>query len=227
MKCATGRLMQAAAAAVPIVGERELLIGCGPNRDIRLSIGGKRKWNNLTTLDWNAAHQPDVVHDLEVLPYPFDDDTFAEIHAYEILEHLGRQGDFRAFFAQMSELWRILKPGGFLAATCPSYRSMWAWGDPSHTRVLTSGTLAFLDQEQYAVQVDGLGPEGAAEKTSMSDFRFCYTADFRAVRARDGKAAVYEDDNGLRFVLEAVKPSRIGTFGLSVPSLDAPRILKT
>jgi SAM-dependent methyltransferase len=182
---------------------RELLIGCGSQRDKRLHPPGRpAQWEDLMTLDWNSAHHPDVVHDLEVLPYPFDGDTFDEIHAYEVLEHIGQLGDFRAFLAQFSEFWRILKPGGFFAATCPSYRSMWAFGDPSHKRVITSGTLVFLSQKQYRSQVDGdPGP-----KTSMSDFRFCYSADFEPVREpMYGRPIVVEDDENLRFILQAVK----------------------
>lgn len=167
----------------------ELLIGCGSDHARRIVVEGRRDWTQLVTLDANDAHRPDIVHDLESIPYPFDDDTFDEIHAYEVLEHLGRQGDWRFFFAQFSELWRILKPGGYLAATCPSFRSMWAWGDPSHTRVLTSGTIVFLDQEQYRLQVG---------KTAMSDFRFCYAADFKCVFC-------HEDELELRFVLKAMK----------------------
>lgn len=172
----------------------ELLIGCGSTRDRRLPRG-KHGWSKLVTLDWNADHKPDVVHDLEVLPYPFADDTFDEVHAYEVLEHLGQQGDFRSFFGQFSELWRILKPGGLLAATCPSWASMWAWGDPSHRRVISSGSLVFLDQAQYQAQVG---------VTAMSDFRFCYSADFAAVPGE-----CHEDAESLRFVLRAVKPSRL------------------
>ena len=186
--------------AIPIVGLRtELLVGCGPSRDRRIVIDGRRVWSKLVTLDHNPDHRPDVVHDLEMLPYPFEDDSFDEVHAYEVLEHLGQQGDWRSFFAQFSELWRILKPGGFLAATCPSYRSMWAWGDPSHRRVITSGSLVFLDQGQYRRQVDGVG----GPRTAMSDFRFCYRADFAAV-----PGACREDDENLSFVLVAIKPSR-------------------
>lgn len=151
-------------------------------------------WSNLTTLDHNADHSPDVVHDLEALPYPFDSDTFDEIHAYEVLEHIGAQGDWRAFFDQFSELYRILRPGGHLCATVPAHDSPWAWGDPSHRRVITSGTLVFLSQDQYAKQV-GITP--------MSDFRFYYHADFEPV------AVSKIDDHGLGFVLQAIKPARL------------------
>jgi SAM-dependent methyltransferase len=177
----------------------ELLIGCGSARDRRISIRGRTGWTELVTLDHNPDHKPDVVHDLEVLPYPFADDTFDEIHAYEVLEHIGRQGDWKAFFAQFSEFWRILKPAGALAATCPSYRSIWAWGDPSHTRVLTSGTLVFLSQDQYCQQVG---------KTTMSDFRFCYRADFEIARDQQKRPLMLENEDQFEFVIVAIKPSR-------------------
>ena len=54
------------------------------------------------------------------LPLPFDNDTFDEIHAYEVLEHVGKQGDYIFFFAQFSDLYRILKPNGLLVAMSPS-----------------------------------------------------------------------------------------------------------
>lgn len=168
---------------------RELLIGCGSRREKLLKIPGHESFTHLTTLDINSDHNPDVVYDLERLPLPFDDGEFDEIHAYEVLEHIGRQGDYKTFFAQFSEFWRILKPGGYLCATCPSYKSMWAWGDPSHTRVLTSGSLVFLSQAQYEKQIG---------KTAMSDFRYLYKANFES-------AFVQEDDNLLAFVLRAIK----------------------
>jgi predicted SAM-dependent methyltransferase len=171
----------------------ELLIGCGSQRDRRIGVNGKRGWDKLVTLDNNPDHRPDVVHDLEKLPWPFDANTFDEVHAYEVLEHLGRQGDWHSFFDQFAEAYRILKPGGFLAATCPSYKSMWAFGDPSHTRVLSSGSLVFLDQEQYRKQVG---------VTAMSDFRFYWHGDFKGVW-------VQENDENFHFVIQAVKPARL------------------
>lgn len=188
-----GYASRAAAAAAPAPAGRVLLLGAGSAHGRRVVVDGRRDWadQDLVTLDVNPDHGCDVVHDLNQLPLPFPDDHFAEIHAYEVLEHLGQAGDWRSFFALFSELWRILEPGGQLAATCPSFRSMWAWGDPSHTRVITSGTLVFLSQAEYRRQVG---------RTSMSDFRFCYRADFEKVYVR-------EDAEQLVFVIRAVKPS--------------------
>ena len=146
---------------------RELLIGCGNKKAKVLNIG-RPEFTNLTTLDIDPNTGADVIHDLTVLPLPFEDDTFNEIHAYEVLEHTGQQGDFRFFFAQFSEFWRILKPGGALIGTSPSLDSPWLWGDPGHTRVICQQSFVFLDQQQYDQQIG---------QTSMTDYRHLYRAD--------------------------------------------------
>lgn len=125
----------------------------------------------MTTLDVNPDCEPDILWDLDKLPYaPLRDGYYDEIHAYEVLEHCGAQGDFRFFFAQFSEFWRILKNGGSLCATVPDVGSVWAWGDPGHRRVIQVESLIFLDQAEYAKQVG---------HTPMSDYRYWYKADFK------------------------------------------------
>lgn len=168
----------------------ELLLGCGSDKAKRLksSPTDSDTWGKLTTLDYNADHKPDVIWDLNILPYPFNPNTFDEIHAYEVLEHTGTQGDYKFFFAQFTDLHRILKPNGYLLATCPSRHSVWAWGDPSHTRILQKEQLVFLEQWRYM----------AVGETSMSDFRSIYKVDFKIIAAE-------EDADSLKFILQAVK----------------------
>jgi len=48
--------------------KRELLIGCGSNHTKILTTDGVKEWSNLTTLDYNADHKPDVVWDLMRFP---------------------------------------------------------------------------------------------------------------------------------------------------------------
>lgn len=170
---------------------RELLIGCGNSRAKKVNGSWTLPdWANLTTLDFDPLTKPDVVHDLNVLPYPFEDNTFDEIHAMEVLEHCGRQGDWQFFFAQFYEFWRILKPGGYFVATVPAWDSPWAWGDPSHTRVITKGSLIFLDQREY----------GQIGKTPMTDFRHVWKGDFLPF-------AAVEKEETFGFILQANKPA--------------------
>ena len=175
----------------------ELLIGCGVSREKKIYIPGKQEWSNLVTLDNNPDRYPDVLYDLMLTPLPFEENSFDEIHAYEVLEHTGQQGDWRWFFRQWMDFWRILKPGGRFFATVPHWQSPWALGDPSHSRVLViPHVLVFLNQEQYHKQCD-------VEKNDMSDFRFCYHADFEKVYHE-----LSEDCLQSKFVLMAHKPAR-------------------
>lgn len=169
----------------------ELLIGCGNSRKKWLP-SGDAEWSQLVTMDHDPDCGADILHDLDVTPWPVDDDSVDEVHAYEVLEHLGQQGDWRAFFRHFGEIWRVLKPGGLLCATVPDWRSEWAWGDPSHTRVITPGTLLFLSQKEY---------EDRVGKTPMTDFRHTWTGDFDIVASRaDGECHA--------FILRAVKGER-------------------
>lgn len=151
---------------------RELLIGAGNARRKKLFRDGDPEWHDLVTLDIDPDCGADVLWDLNERPLPFVDGEFDEIHAYEVLEHVGRQGDWREFFAEFSEYHRILKLGGLLIASVPRWDSPWAWGDPGHTRVISTHTLSFLDQEHIAREVG---------VTAMTDYRAIWTGDFRLV----------------------------------------------
>ena len=157
-----------------------------------INIGGRMEWTELVRLDMNKDHNPDVVWDLTKRPLPFEDNTFDEIHAYDVLEHLGQQGDYRSFFEEFSEWYRILKPNGVLAGSSPKVSSVWAWGDPGHRRIISEQCFIYLSQPEYTNQVG---------KTALTDYRFCYKADFHPIFYE------YQNDAFL-YVLQAFKPAR-------------------
>lgn len=181
----------------------ELLIGCGHRRDKVLALQGREAWSDLITLDMNPAAGADVTWDLTDLPMPFGTDSVAEIHAYEVLEHTRQQGDWRGFFAEFQEFWRILAPDGTMHATCPWWQGQWAWGDPGHTRVIQPESLTFLHQPAYTAECV---PGG----TARTDYRPWFTGDFDIIH-------LHPAATGLQFILRAVKPSRI------TPPVTAPR----
>jgi SAM-dependent methyltransferase len=173
---------------------RELLIGCGNRAKKQIKFQQvPQEFQNVTRLDIDPDCKPDVLHDLNVLPYPFEDNTFDEIHAIDILEHTGQQGDWRFFFAQFQEFWRIMKPGGYFVGACPMWDSPWAWSDPGHSRIISTHSLIFLDQDGYS-QVGS---------TPMTDYRHVYKGNFRTMVTTEDVPGGNEHKWG--FVLQAIK----------------------
>lgn len=178
---------------------RELLLGCGHRREKMIKIPGHEQWANLTTLDMNPDCKPDILIILNAYPrwgsVPWmeeellPDNSYNEIHAYEILEHLGRQGNVESFFHDFGEIWRILKPNGYLCATTPAGPT-WTWGDPGHRRVINEGSLVFLSHAEYEKQLG---------QTPMSDYRSLLgKTNFEIIEAR-------KNENCFWFVLKALK----------------------
>ena len=76
-----------------------------------------------------VKHRPeiDVVHDLDVLPWPWADESFDVIAARAVFEHLRIN-----LFQSMDECWRILRPGGKAVIKIPYWKHDNSYADPSH-----------------------------------------------------------------------------------------------
>ena len=167
---------------------RQLLLGCGNSRRKYVRItDSPEAFEDLITVDIDESCQPDIVHDLNETPWPFDDGMFDEIHAYDVLEHLGRQGDYKAFFAHFAEIHRLLKPDGMLFAKVPSWDAKWAWGDPGHTRIISLDSLIYLRQAAY----EQVG------RTAMTDYRSIWKGNLVVVSFEED-----EKQGMLSFVLQ-------------------------
>lgn len=77
-------------------------------------------------VDLTAVTRPDVVHDLNVTPWPFDDHTFDEVYAHDVIEHLDDT------LRVMEEIHRVSKPGAVVHITVPHYSCANAFTDPTH-----------------------------------------------------------------------------------------------
>jgi SAM-dependent methyltransferase len=124
------------------------------------------------SLDMNPDCKPDVLFELGTIEQggelPFHSGEFDEIHAYDVLEHYGQQGDFKGFFRGFKELWRVLRLGGYLLGNTPMWNDHWAWGDPGHTRVITAGTLSYLTRAAY----ENLGKDARTDYRRYIDPRW-------------------------------------------------------
>jgi hypothetical protein len=174
---------------------RELLIGCGHDKRKHVYPTNEIDWKNLTTVDSNEDCESDFCFDLNT-EYCWDTrlgfDQYDEVHAYEVLEHLGSQGDVESFFFIFKKIYGVLKPNGYLCGTCPSRYSPWLWGDPGHTRVIIPESLTFLDQLSY--EQCGI--------TALSDYRYIWKGDFKVITSVDDRVKH-------TFILQAIKPARV------------------
>ena len=131
-----------------------------------------RKTDNIK-IDINPDCGADIVHDLEDLPLPFKDKEFSVIYAFEVLEHVGRQGNWKGFFDEFAEYYRILKNLGLMIITIPSKENNCYLSEPGHTRVLEPITFNFLEQEFYKRNIG---------VTCSSDYRWYWKNNFNLVR---------------------------------------------
>lgn len=95
--------------------EKTLDIGCGKNK-IPGALG----------LDIDKSASPDILHDLDIYPYPIKDNEFDKIYAKHVIEHLNNPVDF------MREICRILKPGGIVFIETPHFSCRVAYSEPQH-----------------------------------------------------------------------------------------------
>lgn len=164
---------------------KALNVGCGNRKPIRLIKHTPAVpdpiWYNLD-IDPNVKQENLIQFDLNCRPWPFPDEFFDEVHAYEVMEHLGTQGDYKRFFSDMWEVYRLLKPNGAFYMTVPSAKSEWVWGDPGHTRHITPDTMMFLGQDFY----------NQTGETTASDYRWCWKGNIKAEFIDDtGKTFYY------------------------------------
>lgn len=102
-------------------------------------------------------HQPgvDVVEDLFTFPWSFDDNSFDGILFAHFLEHVPHEIKLRdnsdraqqlshmqdAWYALLSEAWRVCTNGSILHVLSPYAWSAGAVTDPTHTRLITEHTF--------------------------------------------------------------------------------------
>lgn len=152
---------------------RSLLLGAGNSRGKKMHLTSETaEWaGELVTVDMDPNAGVDVVHDLAIRPLPFANSEFDEIHAYDCLEHWGAQGDWRAWFDEMAEYHRLLKPGGHFMAIVPVGGD--AFADPGHTRFFGENHFRMLEQKFYAEQI--------AARRPVTDYRWYWKLNFDLV----------------------------------------------
>lgn len=96
----------------------------------------------------DAWDQPgvDVVHNLDVFPWPWADGSAEYIRAYDVYEHVDHPLEF------MAECHRILEPGGGLYIHTAYWKNVHSFADPTHKRFLTEESFDYWIPGNYRNQ---------------------------------------------------------------------------
>jgi SAM-dependent methyltransferase len=98
-----------------------------PRTPDKLNLGSGRDYlDGWVNLDITADTKPDIVHDLDVIPWPFESDQFARVKLFDVLEHLHRP------LGALVELHRICAPGARVDIVVPHFSSCNAYTDITH-----------------------------------------------------------------------------------------------
>jgi hypothetical protein len=111
---------------------------------LKLNLGaGDKRPEGFVNVDMFG--EPDVHHDLESFPWPWEESTVDEILMIHVLEHLGQQPS--VFIGIMKELYRICEPDAVIRIAVPHHRHDNFFADPTHVRPVTSFGLSLFSQK--------------------------------------------------------------------------------
>jgi SAM-dependent methyltransferase len=84
----------------------------------------------------------DVVHDLEVFPWAFEDNQFSEVRMINVLEHLSNM------VKSMEEIHRITAPGAKVTIRVPYWNSRDMATDPTHKVFFSEYSFDYFDPDK-------------------------------------------------------------------------------
>lgn len=113
---------------------------------MRLNLGcGFNKREGFVNVDIGDHCAPDVILDLEVTPWPWNDSAVDEIYMSHVLEHLGATTE--TYFAVLQEMYRVCRDGAQVTITVPHPRHDDFLHDATHVRAVTVEGLSMFSRK--------------------------------------------------------------------------------
>ena len=164
---------------------KTLDLGCGPNPKnpfLATKVFGV-DINNFNNLNIKIA-------DLAIESIPFEDNFFDFVTGFDFLEHiprvlyLGRERR-QPFIDIMSEIWRVLKPGGQTFLGTPAFPHHEAFQDPQHVNIITENSVLYFSAPGYLELCHAYGFTGRFEviKQTWADqpYEICEGSSYHVV----------------------------------------------
>lgn len=129
---------------------------CGGSGEIamKLNLGcGNKRIDGFFGVDKFASDAVDVVHDLEVLPWPWGTDSVEAVMMHHVLEHLGEQTS--VYLGIIRELYRVCRHGAVIKIRVPHPRHSDFLNDPTHVRPITAESFLLFSQKMCRERIAG------------------------------------------------------------------------
>lgn len=121
-------------------------------KPFKLNIAcGQQKQEGFIGVDKVKTLATDIVHDLEIFPWPFEDNSVDEVICSHYVEHT------KDLIKFMDELYRIMKSPykdnkgeeikSKITIIAPYYSSIRAWQDPTHLRAISEFTFIYFNKK--------------------------------------------------------------------------------
>lgn len=108
-------------------GRKVLDVGCGRN-----------KFPDAVGIDYAANSTADVMHDLNIFPYPIPDNEFEVILCRNVIEHVPN------VVGLMEEIHRVGRSKADVVITTPHFSSLYSYQDPTHVRHLAYDSMEYF-----------------------------------------------------------------------------------
>ena len=151
---------------------------------MKLNLGcGSKKLKNYVNVDKFDYFKPDIIHDLEIFPYPFEDNSVDEILISHVLEHIGQSPE--TFLKIIKEFYRVCRHNSLIKIIVPHPRHDSFLSDPTHVRPITILGLQLFDKE--------LNLKWEKKNAANSPLALINKVDFKIIRVKYNL-----DDNYIR-----------------------------
>lgn len=122
----------------------EAVLDAYRNPGVYVDLGcGADKNPGFLGIDKRDLPGVDIVHDLEVLPWPLPDECVSLLVASHLVEHITPIHGF--FIDWMNEAWRVMREGCTFMISTPYAGSLGYWSDPTHVNPCTEATWGYFD----------------------------------------------------------------------------------
>ena len=91
----------------------------------------------FVNVDRYSGPRIDRVHDLDVHPWPFEDESVTELRAFDVYEHVVDPLGF------MAEVWRVCRPQASVRLRTTKWDTRQSYTDPTHRRFLTEESFDY------------------------------------------------------------------------------------